>query len=264
MSLLLKIPTLAQELTNGLVPKLLLMVRLLFFLTLRAIKIPEIDYMLRIEYGGQRIPITITNSAHLAGLIEIYIENEYKWFPLNYPTYIIDLGAHIGDTALYYHALFPRAKIIAVEPLPQNFRLLKKNTQNIESIIPVQAAVSDVDGIIDLYETKSSLGASTKERSNFVAKQKVEAITLKTLFDRFEISKADIIKFDIEGGEDTMIPANDSPEMYARAYIGEVHGDLMSTSVDTLVRRFKNFTVVTEPLSNTDRFIIKAFLQGDM
>ena len=42
---------------------------------------------------------------------------------------IIDLGAHIGMTTLYFKRLFPQARLTAYEPIPANFVLLKKNVE---------------------------------------------------------------------------------------------------------------------------------------
>lgn len=47
---------------------------------------------------------------------------------------ILDAGAYIGLSTLYLHHLFPNAAILAVEPDPQNFKLLEKNISGVDGI----------------------------------------------------------------------------------------------------------------------------------
>ena len=57
---------------------------------------------------------------------EIFSENCYYIELEKEDPYIIDLGAHIGMSVVYFKMLFPKAKILAFEPVPYNFEILKK------------------------------------------------------------------------------------------------------------------------------------------
>jgi hypothetical protein len=67
-----------------------------------------------------------------------------KWF-------ILDVGAYIGDTALYYAKR--GAFVVAVEPLPSNYEVMLKNIElnpDLKSrIAPINVAVGPEDGYVE-------------------------------------------------------------------------------------------------------------------
>jgi FkbM family methyltransferase len=64
---------------------------------------------------------------------------------------IIDCGANIGLASLWYAAKFPEAKIIAVEPEPENFRILTMNAAGYSNITVVCGAISDRQARVSLH-----------------------------------------------------------------------------------------------------------------
>src|SRR4051812_47172767 len=70
-------------------------------------------------------------------LVEKYNEISLRAKPL-----IVDCGANIGASAMYFALEYPRATIIAVEPESANFTLLEKNAEGF-SIECVRAAIAD-------------------------------------------------------------------------------------------------------------------------
>lgn len=195
----------------------------------------------------------------VAVLREVFVDKEYSWFPIEKPKYIIDLGAHFGDTALYYHAHFPQAKIIAVEPSPENFKRLQKNTKDISQIIIVQAAVGEVTGFTDLHIDKSSLGVSVQKRSGNETIIKVPQITLTDLLKEFSIQKADVIKFDIEGAEFSLFN-NIQTEEISKTFIGEIHLDLTNIELQTFKNNFSKFDTTLIKIKD-HRFMMRAKLK---
>lgn len=55
---------------------------------------------------------------------EIFTSNEYYFKPSCKQAFIIDCGAHIGMSVLYFKKMFPDSKIMAFEANPHNFELL--------------------------------------------------------------------------------------------------------------------------------------------
>ena len=194
----------------------------------------------------------------IAVLREIYLDKEYDWCPIVDPKVIIDLGAHFGDTTLYYHTRFPNARIIAVEPAPESYERLLKNTQNIKNIIPVQAAVTDIDGEITLNLMSSSLGNSLSTRSHTTSSVRVPAMTLRTLLDKQQINFVDLLKFDIEGAEFTIFGSPNNTQNI-KALIGEVHEDLGGDTIQKFKSLFTERVVETEQLQNKKRFITRIY-----
>lgn len=215
------------------------------------------------------IPVTLKNNnikfsfglkskSDIAVLKEIFLMKEYEWPVIKDPKIIVDLGAHIGDTALYYHTVYPEATIIAVEPDPNLFSRLVVNVSKFKNIIPINAAVAGKSGSGVLnVSRRSSLSGSIIKRSSDNIKLVINTISLDDLFVQQRIIRADLIKFDIEGGEKSMF-GNNQALKYSKAYIGELHCDLANFEPEDFLSHFVGFEVHSQPMSRKKRFKIQA------
>lgn len=117
---------------------------------------------------------------------------------------IIDCGSHIGLTVLYFKKIYPKAKIIAIEPNPENFKLLELNIKqnSLQDIRTVHAALSNREGIGNLYINRNNPNW-TWDNSVINNKSKTnQAIRVKTVrLSKFIRKNTDLIKLDIEGAE---------------------------------------------------------------
>lgn len=228
---------------------------LYFFVVSRKLFHTHTDLPLRVSCMGRDITFFLRYPMDTAVLTEVFVDKEYEWFPVPDPKVIVDLGAHFGDTSLYYHAHFPDATILAVEPSPENYERLVQHVSKIPNIIPIQGAVGTTDGETQLNIVGSGLGHSLVERAGTQSTATVQQFTLGTLFQRHGIKKADVVKFDIEGGEYALFK-DVKPETYARAYIGEVHPDLVPDGGD-FSKVFSAFETATVPVDGR-RYLIRA------
>jgi FkbM family methyltransferase len=84
---------------------------------------------------------------------EIFEEGEY-WFDSDKsdPT-ILDCGSHIGLSVAWFKQRFPKARIVAFEPDPQNFRLLQTNVtlNGFTGVELLNVAVSSRKGTARLF-----------------------------------------------------------------------------------------------------------------
>ncbi|HZC80198.1 MAG TPA: hypothetical protein VE222_00515, partial [Nitrospiraceae bacterium] len=78
---------------------------------------------------GFRAPIILrAGTSDRPTFSKIFVDQEYA-IDLNItPRLIIDGGANVGYAAIFFARRYPHASIVAVEPEPQNFRLLERNT----------------------------------------------------------------------------------------------------------------------------------------
>ena len=226
-----------------------------FFVVSRKLSHAHADLPLRVSYVGRSITFFLRYPMDTAVLKEVFIDKEYEWFPVPDPKVIVDLGAHFGDTALYYHAHFPDATILAVEPSPENYERLVQHVADIPNIIPIQGAVGTTNGETQLNSVGSGLGHSLVERVGTQKTVTVQQFTLGTLLQRHGVKRADVIKFDIEGGEYALFK-DSQPETHARAYIGEVHPDLVPDGGD-FSTVFSAFETATVPIDE-HRYLIRA------
>lgn len=108
----------------------------------------------------------------------------------------IDLGAYNGDTALEFAAISENYReIIAVEPDKKNFRKLAANTEKLENITRIQAAVGEKNGKT-LFKMSGGRNSSVLSGNTEIDEICVDSLGIRD--DAY-------IKFDVEGAEENAI-----------------------------------------------------------
>lgn len=115
---------------------------------------------------------------------------------------IIDAGANIGASVAWFAARFPRARILAFEPEPENFRLLEKNSVGLNAEL-FQAAIGSAEGTVDLVDAGTGGWGFQTRRS---PEGSVKVFSLAKVVQAAQASGSEpfIVKIDIEGGEDDL------------------------------------------------------------
>lgn len=98
-----------------------------------------------------------SNRGDIQGIREVFLEEAYRLPPWFRPRAIIDLGANIGLTSLWYADRYPVAHVVAVEPVPENAALLRSNlsVNSVPSTV-VEAAVGPRGGRAAFTLTRES------------------------------------------------------------------------------------------------------------
>ena len=119
---------------------------------------------------------------------------------------IIDAGANIGASSVWFASHFPRSKIVAVEPAPGNCELLRQNCAGFDFEL-ISGGISCVDGTMYLHDPGcGDWGFRVTEEGSekvpvFSASRIVESQTKK-------FTDPLICKIDIEGGEEHLFRQN--------------------------------------------------------
>jgi FkbM family methyltransferase len=140
---------------------------------------------------------------------------------------IIDCGANIGLSSVWFAEQFPDAVVIAVEPEPRNFEILTRNARNFPTIIPVNAAISDCASRITLVNpTKVPWAWQTQESNS----GETEAVSVVQLIARQKNARLLMVKVDIEGFETALLRSDTSWVDSVPLLVFEMHDWMMPWS----------------------------------
>jgi FkbM family methyltransferase len=127
---------------------------------------------------------------------EIFVREVYRFKCGHETPTIIDCGANIGLSVLYFKTLFPQAKVTAFEADPGIFQALQRNVAEYQmaEVHLHNAAVWTANGRLG-FNADGALGG--KISATNAASAEVECIRLKDLLRH----RIDFLKIDIEGAE---------------------------------------------------------------
>lgn len=148
----------------------------------------------RIEYPNQ------SNALFL--LHEIFVQASYAFETRSPAPRILDCGANIGVSLVFFKALHPDARITAFEPEPRTFALLQGNVARagLRDVEIRPAAVAGREGPVVLFspeEAGGSLVAGIDPSWSEGAGITVPGIRLSSVID----GPVDLLKLDVEGAE---------------------------------------------------------------
>lgn len=130
----------------------------------------------------------------------IFQQNCYDFPCIKSDPRIIDCGANIGLAIRYWLKKYPKADILAFEPDPQLFAILKKNCeQSIEGRVTLRnEALWKETGMLEFRST----GIETGHLSEVAEMSPGETVSVKTVcLGDFLEHEVDFLKIDIEGAE---------------------------------------------------------------
>lgn len=136
---------------------------------------------------------------------EIFLEKIYRFHTQASEPVILDLGANIGLSVLFFKELYPGAKITAYEADPYLFGLLKKNLADnrANTVELYNQAVWDSAGVLNFRGDHADGGSVVEDSA--AGSVEVPAVDIRTILRPFE--RIDYLKIDIEGAENRVIPA---------------------------------------------------------
>jgi len=141
-------------------------------------------------------------SSDLKVFIQIFLGNVYEIPITMNPKFVVDGGANIGLSTIYFANKYPDAKIIAIEPEYSNLALLKENTKSYPNIEVIQAAIWHKKTLITIVDPGDGFWAfQVKESINNENTSKVDTITIDEILELSPEGIIDILKLDIEGAE---------------------------------------------------------------
>jgi len=144
-------------------------------------------------------PITIIDKSSFIFMYNEIFNNEiYKFTSKNTKPIIIDCGANIGLSTIYFKKLYPRSNIISFEPDKYIFEILKKNiySSKYDEVTLINKGLSDKDTEAIFFSEGADGGRiALKSDKNSLIK------IILTKLSPFLQKHIDFLKIDIEGSE---------------------------------------------------------------
>ncbi|MBX9693393.1 MAG: FkbM family methyltransferase [Cyanobacteria bacterium] len=160
------------------------------------------------------------NDGDLQSIREVWLDEAYRLpFKTKYEV-LVDLGTNIGLTSLWLSKRYGFSTIVAVEPDSSNAKLARINFEknNVQAEV-IEAAIGPTDGSVLFQESESSnLGRVSTDSG-----KAVRCLSMKTLLVDSGVSNVDVLKMDIEGGEEALLRGDISWANQVKAIIAEFH-----------------------------------------
>lgn len=155
--------------------------------------------VLRLHPANLLHPIELRiNSTDADVYRQVLIEEEYAAAADGHPEVIVDCGANVGYTSAFLLSRFPDARVVAIEPYPENAEMCRRN------LAPYGKRAAVIEAAIWSHGTRLVLDhAGGNEWGVHVRAAQpgevggIEAIDLPSL----GLSRIDLLKIDIEGSE---------------------------------------------------------------
>jgi FkbM family methyltransferase len=181
--------------------------------------VPVDHRVIEASYRGRRFEIEVRrwNESDEMAVAQCFIEEQYNMPTGAHGVYleavyreilasgrkplIVDCGANIGASVLWFSARYPEAKIVAVEPSPANFALLRSNCRGVDAELR-QAGIGMADGTAWLEDkgNASGMGCRTNEKGEGLPTEIISMATLMASKPAAEYAPF-LLKVDIEGAE---------------------------------------------------------------
>lgn len=151
---------------------------------------------------------------------QVFIKGDYE-FEINFtPHVIVDAGAHVGYSSLYFLHRFPNARIIGIEPESSNADIYANNLSSRANVVLHRAALWR-------YKAKLNIENPDADSWSFRIQEKdgksggVKAVTIAEILNEYK--SIDILKLDIEGAEKELFSGNTKWLKQVKMVILELH-----------------------------------------
>lgn len=180
---------------------------------------------------GLRRPIFLRRrSSDFDVFAQVFIRQHYARLPVHDPRVIIDAGANVGLSALFFLRTYPKARVIALEPDPANHAVAVKNLRDFTGRCTVLPAAL-WSGPGEVAVRRGTFGDGRQWATEVSpdldgAHLRVPAYSVRDLMEKFHLTTIDLLKIDIEGAEAAVFGGGDLSFLeHVRCIAVELHGE---------------------------------------
>ena len=164
-----------------------------------------VQQVVALKMRGVRTPLFCrTSGSDIFVLWQVFGKRHLQISLRGSPQLIVDGGANVGYSSIYFAEKYPDAHIIAVEPDPENCALFRKNCSVYPNIELIQGALwtSTSDLIVENPTAESwafrVVGASSPTNDSF------KGFTIADVLMYSGKQHIDLLKLDVEGSEEQL------------------------------------------------------------
>ncbi|HSB52984.1 MAG TPA: FkbM family methyltransferase [Gemmatimonadales bacterium] len=182
------------------------------------------------DAGGRQFAVTYPSGELMRTIVREILEGrEYPRLELpdGPPSVILDIGANVGATAVYFRAAYPGARILCYEPSAENFVWLQANARPLDGVEVFPYGLFDRAAECPLY-TGESQCAQHSVIPNAGTTSRHEVVELRPAAEEMAargVSEVSILKVDTEGCElpilRSLLPALKRVDVIAVEYHSE-------------------------------------------
>jgi FkbM family methyltransferase len=182
------------------------------------------------------------NPFDFATLEEVLLKEDYDIDLPFEPLTIIDGGANIGLTSVFFANKYPSSQIVSIEPEGGNFEMLKKNTRQYPNISLLNAGIWNRKADLAIVDNGEGNNSFTVEEMTEPTENSIIAISIADIMHEKKWKTIDILKLDIEGSEKNVFEKNyESWLPFVRVLIVELHDRMVSGCSETLFKAVNNY-----------------------
>lgn len=184
-------------------------------------------------------------------LSTIFVEREYS--PIDGDRevkLVLDCGANVGYSSIFFLNRFPQCRVIAVEPDPENIKVLRMNLEPYGGRVEiVPAAVWSARATLRIVPQDAAWATQVRavqpgEKGDLVA------VDIPTLLERSSAGEVDILKMDIEGSEAEVFSGEVAKWLpRVRNLAIELHGERCTEVVEGALSSYQCHKVISGELT---------------
>lgn len=181
-------------------------------------------------------------SSDFPTFFEVIVQRDYN-IPISFqPKVIVDCGANIGLTSIFFKNKFPDATVIAVEAEKENCDLVRKNLERYSNTKIIHKGIWNKTAFLKVNNIGLGNWGFTVTETNNAADADIEAISIKDLMIENKLEQIDILKIDIEGSEKELFE-NDYDYWLSKTkiLIIELHDRLKPETSATVFKALLNY-----------------------
>lgn len=150
---------------------------------------------------------------------------------------IVDIGANIGASSVFFSLHYPEATIYSVEPQKGPFELLTRNTQGNPKNRCFNVGLFDCEKTVPLYHSWVDPGTASIGKSwlNTAESESIRLRDTATWLSEEGITRIDILKIDTEGCERHILSRMEHIVPFVKALYLEYHSEEDRRALDSML-----------------------------